>query len=242
MKPFDDLRSRRRGAVPDGAPRGDEAGGGARVGMVFSREARWGGSAAAVAGVGASVALAAGWGESDHDYLLIHALAALPYMVVGTGLSHRAAREGPAEYRGFWARWEAALAVGALASMAAVGSGAWHVEALAVLDVILLVATVPIWVSATVLMARAQAGRRDVSVDVLDALTAVIVLGAPGVLLVAEPLGDSDRSPSPCRSLCASCWPRLPSTCRWSTSPAFRPASAPPRRSARCWPAAWRST
>jgi len=192
MKPFDDLRSRRRGAVRDGAPPGDEAGGGARVGMVFSREARWGGSAAAAAGVGAFVALAAGWGESDHDYLLIHALAALPYMVVGTGLSHRAAREGPVEYRGFWARWEAALAVGALASVAAVGSGAWHVEALAVLDVILLVATVPIWVSATVLMARAQAGRRDVSVDVLDALTAVIVLGAPGVLLVAEPLGDSD--------------------------------------------------
>jgi signal transduction histidine kinase len=193
MKPFDDLRSRRRGAVRDGAPPGDQPDGGrARVGMVFSREARWGGSAGAVGGVGAFVALAAGWGESDHDYLLLHALAALPYMVVGTGLSHRAVREGPAEYRGFWQRWEAALAVGALASLAAVGSGVWHVEALAVLDVILLVATVPIWVSATVLMARAQAGRRDVTVDVLDALTAVIVLGAPGVLLVAEPIRDGD--------------------------------------------------
>jgi two-component system NarL family sensor kinase len=59
--------------------------------------------------------------------------------------------------------------------------------------VALLAVTVPLWVSATLLMLEAQAGRRDVSVDLLDAATALLVLGAPGVLLLGPAVMQADQ-------------------------------------------------
>jgi signal transduction histidine kinase len=163
---------------------------------VFSAGARWGVSAAAVVGgaviVGLSDTAPAGTEPTD-SFVMAHGLAAAPFLVVGAVCTWRALALGPPEYRVFWRRWLAATITGTLAAAATIASVATHTRALLYLDMALMVAAIPMWVSATVYMARAQAGRRSVSIDLVDALTALLVLGTPAVLLVAGPLADSEK-------------------------------------------------
>jgi signal transduction histidine kinase len=163
---------------------------------VFSAGARWGVSAAAI-GLGAVIV-----GLTDTDrtgteptdsFVLAHGLAAAPYLVLGVALTWRALELGPTEYHTFWRRWLAASVTGALAAAATIGSVVFHTRALLYLDMALMVAALPFWVSATVFIARAQAGRRSISVDLLDAVAALVVLGTPAVLLVAGPLAESEK-------------------------------------------------
>jgi signal transduction histidine kinase len=163
---------------------------------VFSAGSRWGASAAAVVAgavmVGLTDDVPAGTEPSD-AFVLAHGLVAAPYLVLGVACTWRALALGPPEYRTFWRRWLVASAVGMLAAFATIGSVVAHSPALLHLDMALMVAAVPIWLSATVSMARAQAGRRSVSIDVVDALSALLVLGTPAVLLVAGPLAESEE-------------------------------------------------
>lgn len=147
--------------------------------------------------VGASMVLAVGPdtvepGDVDR-FALDHALTALPFLVAGLAAGRRAQCLGPTGYRPFWQRWQAATFLSLLATLAAIVGGAAHIPAFLALDLALLVAAMPLWVSATVLMAREQAGRRSVSVDVVDAATALVLLGVPGVLLVIEPLTRTEN-------------------------------------------------
>lgn len=131
--------------------------------------------------------------EATDRYILAHALVALVCLAVGIAATAHVVRLGPAEYREFWRRWLVASCTSTLAGIAAVLAVVTEVEAFLLVDMALLVAALPIWVSATILMARAQAGRRSVSVDLFDAVSALLVLGAPGVLLVAEPLVHAEQ-------------------------------------------------
>jgi signal transduction histidine kinase len=163
---------------------------------VFSAGSRWGVTAAAAVAGAVMVALtdtAPAGTEPTDDFVLAHGLVAAPYLLLGVVCTWRALRLGPPEYRTFWHRWLIASTIGMLAAVATVASVATHTRALLYLDMALMVAAVPIWLSATVTMTRAQAGRRSVSVDVVDALTALLVLGTPAVLLVAGPLADSEK-------------------------------------------------
>ncbi len=159
--------------------------------LIFDARSRWRGGVAAVAiGVGA-VAWSTTLGESDEEYLLAHAVGAVPFLLVASVLTAAVLRACPREYRGFWRRWFAAIVAGTGAAVAGVGAVVLDARALEVVDMVLLVASLPLWVSATLLMVRAQAGRRDMTVDVIDAASALVVLGAPGVLLLAESVGAS---------------------------------------------------
>lgn len=163
---------------------------------VFATGTRWAVSAGAVVFGAAAIGVASGddvGRRAGDDYVLLHAVTALVFLLAAMAATAVAIRRGPEEYRTFWRRWLLASAVGTLASAAAIGAVVTDVRALLVVDVALIVASVPVWVSATVAMSRAQAGRRSVSVDLLDALTALLVLGAPGVLLVAEPLQEAEQ-------------------------------------------------
>ena len=132
-------------------------------------------------------------GEDIERFVLAHAGTALPFLVVGMLCTWEARRHGPAEYLVFWRRWFLASLMGVAGATAAVAFVATGFRALLLVNMVLLVAAVPLWIAATVDMARMQAGRRSVSVDLVDAGTALVVLGAPGVLLVAEPLGSTEN-------------------------------------------------
>jgi signal transduction histidine kinase len=130
-------------------------------------------------------ALAAG---DRNGYVLAHSLAAAPFMGGALVCSAHARRWCPPQYRRFWQRWFAANLVGGLATLAAIGAVVLRSPRLMVVVMALLVAAVPFWASATLHMLHAQAGRRDTSVDLVDAAMALVVLSAPGVLLLAEPM------------------------------------------------------
>lgn len=132
-------------------------------------------------------------GEDVERFVMAHAATALPFLLVGAVCTWHARRLGVPEYRVFWRRWLVASLMGVAGASAAVAFVATGIRPLLLLNMVLLVASVPLWVSATVDMARLQAGRRSVSVDIVDAGTALVVLGAPGVLLVAEPLGETEN-------------------------------------------------
>jgi signal transduction histidine kinase len=154
---------------------------------------RWAASAGAVV-VGASlVAVSTTLSDSDRDFLLIHALASVPFSAAGLVVVRRTLRDCPPEYEGFWHRWSQGLLLATLAGLAALGGVALHSRALVALDMLLIVASIPVWASAGVRMLEAQAGKRDISVDLIDTTMAVFVLGAPGVLLIAEPLSESTQ-------------------------------------------------
>ncbi len=162
----------------------------------FGSGTRWAASVGAVVAGAAMVWMAgpavAGPERTDR-YVLAHALTALLFLVVGIAAVWQVLQVGPREYRSFWQRWAGASLLGSLAAVAAVLSVATHDQVFLLLDMTLLVAAVPLWVSATLLMVRHHAGRRSVSVDLVDALSALLVLGTPGVLLVAEPLAETDK-------------------------------------------------
>jgi signal transduction histidine kinase len=159
--------------------------------LIFGSWSRRTGATAAVALAVAAVAWSTTLGESDQDYLLAHAVGAVPFLVAASVFTAVVLRACPREYLGFWRRWFAAVVAGTGAAVAGVGAVLLDARALEVVDMVLLVASLPLWMSATLLMVRAQAGRRDMTVDVIDAASALIVLGAPGVLLLAESVGES---------------------------------------------------
>ena len=163
---------------------------------VFPASVRWGASTAAIVGGGVIVGLTsttpAGTEVTD-SLVLAHGLGAAPFLGLGAVFSWQARRLGPPEYRVFWGRWVAASLTGMLAAAAAIGSVVFSTRVLLLVDMVLMVVTVPIWLSATLHMVRAQAGRRSVSIDLVDALTSLLVLGTPAVLIVAGPLADSDH-------------------------------------------------
>src|SRR4029450_9509364 len=187
-----DGRALEPGSEAEPAPPADlEAGAEAVNGYVHSPAARWAGTAGAAV-VGASlVALSSTMSDSDSDFLLIHALASVPFSAAGPARSRRTLRDCPPEYKGFWQRWSLGLLLATLAGLSALGGVAWDSRALVGLDILLIVVAIPVWGSAGLRMLAAQAGRLDISVDLIDTTMAVFVLGTPGVLLVAGPLSGS---------------------------------------------------
>jgi signal transduction histidine kinase len=161
--------------------------------LVFPSAVRWSMTVAAGVAVLAVIALSTTFEDTDADLLLIHAIATVPFTATGLVLTRRVQAQAPPEYEAFWQRWYWALLIGTGAAMAAGLGAVFHSRPLVLVDMILLLATVPLWVSASLLMIKAQAGKRDMAVDVLDIAMAVTVLSAPGVLLVLEPLTRSDR-------------------------------------------------
>jgi signal transduction histidine kinase len=161
--------------------------------LVHPPAVRWGGTAGAAV-VGASlVALSTTLSDSDHDFLLIHALASVPFSAAGLVITRRTLRDCPPEYEGFWHRYWQGLLLSTLAGLAALGGVVLDSRALVGLDMLLIVAAIPIWASAGLRMLEAQAGKLSISVDLLDTAMALCVLGAPMVLLIAEPLSESTQ-------------------------------------------------
>ena len=148
--------------------------------------------AAAVSGV-AIIAASTLVPDGRQAYVVALVLAAAPFATAGLVFTSRCVREGPVVYRGFWQRWLAAAATAYLAGAAALAGVVLGVAALLVLAMLLLIAAVPLWCAASLRMLQAQVGRRTASVDLLDAAMALAVLGAPAVLLFAEPLSTADH-------------------------------------------------
>ncbi len=160
--------------------------------FVYSRRARTVGAVGITAGALAAVAFAAAIPDDRPGYLLAHAVPAIPAMTGAALCARRAARSCPPELRGFWQRWAQACVPGIGAGLAGTGAALLHSEALLALDAALLLAATPLWISASIRMLTAHAGRRAPSVDLIDSTMALVVLTAPGVLLVVEPLVVSD--------------------------------------------------
>ena len=163
-------------------------------GFVFPTRARVVGALGAAMVAAASVGLAASIPDDRAGYLVAHAVPAIPLMAAGSLLALRVSRACDPSLRGFWQRWALACAPGALAGLAGLGAGLLHSEALLVVDIAFMVAAAPLWISASMRMLAANAGRRGPSVDHIDSTMALVVLTAPGVLLAVEPvLSSSDR-------------------------------------------------
>ncbi|HEY8525689.1 MAG TPA: ATP-binding protein [Acidimicrobiales bacterium] len=127
-------------------------------------------------------------------YVLAHAVSAAPYLAVTAACAGRARRLGPPAYRGFWACWLAACAASGAATASAIAGATAHNHALLAVDAAFLVVASVFWTSATIRMVRLLAGRRSMSVDLVDAVTALVVLGAPALLFVAEPVSRADET------------------------------------------------
>src|SRR5918998_280517 len=149
-------------------------------------------SASLAAAVLAAAGLSAYAADDRDGNILAHSLAAAPFLVGAMVCSAIVIGRCPEQYRPFWRRWFAANLVASLATLAAVAAVVLESDALMAVDMVLLVAAVPIWTSAGIHMLRLQAGRRDASVDVVDANMALWVLSAPGVLLLGEAIQRSD--------------------------------------------------
>lgn len=149
-------------------------------------------SASLAVAVLAAAGLSAYAADDRDGYILAHSLAAAPFLVGAMVCSAIVIGRCPEQYRTFWRRWFAANLVASLATLAAVAAVVLESDALMAVDMVLLVAAVPIWTSAGMHMLRLQAGRRDASVDMVDANMALWVLSAPGVLLLGEAIRRSD--------------------------------------------------
>jgi signal transduction histidine kinase len=163
------------------------------AGFVFSPQVRRGVSIGGAV-VGALLVGAAALVPDGADwYLATLVVAAAPFATAGLFFAERSRRDGPEEYRGFWTRWLTAAATAYAAGTVALLGVLVHSGGVLVVAVALLIAAVPLWASAGLQMLRAQAGRRTVSVDLLDATVALLVLGTPAVLVFADALQEADH-------------------------------------------------
>ncbi|MDD9368661.1 MAG: hypothetical protein PV358_00955 [Acidimicrobiales bacterium] len=158
---------------------------------MFDVRHRVAGSAALAVGVVASAGLSSLAGDDRDGYILAHSLASAPFLIGALVCAGHVVDRGPRQYRTFWRRWFSATLLGSAATLAAIGSVVLQSDALMVVDMALLVAAVPFWTSAGIQMLRLQAGRRDATVDMVDASMALVVLSAPGVLFLGEAIADS---------------------------------------------------
>ena len=171
-------------ASPPDGPTGRP--GAAGAGLVFSARTRLLDSAS-VGAVGV-LAVALTWlvPESREGYVVAHALPAIPLLAASFVWAGRVRRRGAPEYAAFWRHWRCACACGLGAAIAGTAMPAW--PPLLGVDLALMVAAVPFWAAAGRQALTIPAGRLDPAVDMVDGLTAIVVLGAPGVLLLAEAL------------------------------------------------------
>ncbi len=156
--------------------------------FVYAATTRAGVSIAIVVIGVATVGLAALVDDDRDGYVLAHGMASAPFVLGALACAAGARRSGAPQFRVFWQRWFEANTVASAATLAAIGAVVFESSVLLVVDMVLLLAAVPFWVSAWLFMLEAQAGRRDASVDVVDGAMAIVVLGAPGVLLLAGPM------------------------------------------------------
>lgn len=159
--------------------------------FVFDVRHRVAGSAALAVAVVTSAGLSSLAGDDREGYILAHSLASAPFLLGALLCTSHVVDRGPRQYRTFWRRWFKANLVASAATIAAIGAVTLHSDALMALEMALLVAAVPFWTAAGIQMMRAQAGRRDATVDVVDASMALVVLSAPGVLLLGEAVARS---------------------------------------------------
>ncbi len=159
--------------------------------FVFDVRHRVVGSAALAVAVVTSAGLSSLAGDDRDGYILAHSLASAPFLVGALLCTRHVIDRGPRQYRTFWRRWFSANLLASAATIAAIGAVTLHSDALMVVDMALLVAAVPFWTSAGIQMLRLQAGRRNATVDMIDANMALVVLSAPGVLLLGQAVADS---------------------------------------------------
>jgi signal transduction histidine kinase len=155
---------------------------------VFSRRARVGATIGLAALAVAAVGLSGRVTDDREGYILVHALAAVPFQLGAIVCARRARSVGPAEFRAFWQSWWKASLVAGLASVVAVAAVVLGLPGLMLVVMLLLLAAAPFWTAAARHMVKAQAGRRDPAVDLIDSVMAVVVLSAPGVLVLVEPV------------------------------------------------------
>ena len=156
--------------------------------LVFPARTRAAGVAGMVVVGVLAVALSTQVTDDRNGYVLAYGLSAAPFLVGAMAGARRARQECPPQLRAFWQSSFTACLLATLACVAAVAGVVLASPALLVVDVVLLVAATPFWTATVVHMVKVQAGRRDPSVDHIDGVMALLVLSAPGVLLVVEPL------------------------------------------------------
>ena len=178
-----DIASPDADASPPGEPTDRRHAGDGAL-LVFSARTRFLGSAGVVAVALLAVALAWLVPESREGYVVAHALPAIPLLAASFVWAGRVRRRGAPEYAVFWRHWRCACACGLGAAVAGTAMPAW--PPLLEVDLALMVAAVPFWAAAGREALTIPAGRLDPAVDMVDGLTAIVVLGAPGVLLLAE--------------------------------------------------------
>jgi signal transduction histidine kinase len=156
------------------------------AGFVFPARARRVGSLAAGGAAVVAVLLTPLAPAGRDGFVVAHALTAVPLLAASLVWARRAGDGGAPEYVTFWHHWARACALGLGAAVAGAASPLW--PPLLDVDFALMLAAVPFWAAAGREALAISSGRRDPAVDMIDGLTAIVVLGSPGVLLLAEPL------------------------------------------------------
>jgi signal transduction histidine kinase len=154
--------------------------------FVFARRPRIAGSAALAVAALVAVALSSLAPAGRSGFMLACSLSAVPPMTAALVWATRVRAEGSPAYHRFWSCWIHACSLGLAASGVGLVSAAW--TPLVPLNLLLLTAAAPFWfVAGREALANAS-GRLDPAVDLLDGVTAVLVLGVPALLLVADAL------------------------------------------------------
>jgi signal transduction histidine kinase len=166
---------------------------GAAAALVFGARVRWSLSLGAAV-VGTAMIVSSTFLSGDtHTYAMTHGLTALPFLAVTLVCTRRTIRWCPSEYRSFWQRVFAACVTSAVAFAILVVAAATRTTVLYMVARALYMVSLGFWLAATVHIVRAHVGRRSPSVDLLDALMALVVFGAAALLLVVEPLRRTDQ-------------------------------------------------
>jgi len=155
---------------------------------VFASEAKRAGLA--YAGVMTVVVVAASLTVSStrDDYLRMWVLAAAPFTTPALWLCWLAHQRAPAVHKPFWIRWLIALSIAYLAGATLIMGVTFGVPVLVGASTLLISLALPVWGWAALLMLRTKSGHRALSVDMIDAGIALVVLSAPGIYFFLDPL------------------------------------------------------
>jgi signal transduction histidine kinase len=155
---------------------------------IHRRKVRVGGTAAVVVLAVSAPVLTPLAPPGRSGFVLAHAVTAAPLLALALAWAGPTHRDGARRYHAYWTAFRRACALALGAALAGIGAIVW--PPLLAVDLGLLVAAAPFWTHAGFEVLRQGSGRLDPAVDAIDCATAVVVLGAPGALVVAERLVD----------------------------------------------------
>jgi len=144
--------------------------------------------------VGVSVvAVVAGFFIAGRDpFLLAWVGVAVPSVLPALVLTALTVQRSSSPYRESWLLWNIGLVIASIVGALIVASVLTESSWVRMSGAVLSIAAIPLCGGAIAVLLRSKSGIRTLAVDLIDVMIAVVIVGAPVLLLLLEPLSRSD--------------------------------------------------